>query len=142
MNRALILIALMLVPQIAEAFSEPAKGSAERRALMDALRPLAEAKLGAPVEFVVQELRVEGRAAYAMVAPQRPGGGQIDLYATPMVQREGMDPAYMDGANMQALLLKEGNTWVAVDWRIGATDAWWADPANCRNWGAVLPELC
>lgn len=124
------------------AWETPAKGSAERKAMMDAMRPLAEWNLNAPVEFVVDELRVDGKLGFAMVRPQRPGGKPIDLAQTPMVQRDGFDPAYMDGAAMQALFQKQGKTWVVVHWQMGALDAWWSDPQYCGTWRPVTPEVC
>lgn len=124
------------------AWTEPARGSADRAKLMDALRPLAEWSLDAPIEFVVDDLRLQGDVAFAMVSPQRPGGKQIDLYKTPMVLRDGQDPQYMDGARIDALLQRSGNTWVAVHWAIGASDVWWADPAFCPEYDAVIPEVC
>lgn len=142
MNRAGLLLAFTLLPQLAHAWSEPARGSAERRAMMDALRPHAEWLLDAPVEFVVGELRVQGNSGMAMVSPQRPGGGAINLAHTPMVLRDGADPDHMDGTDMQALLTRQGKTWVVVHWAIGATDVWWADPQYCGKWGGVIPEVC
>ena len=120
----------------------PAKGSADRKAMMDALRPHAEWNLNAPVEFVVDTLRVEGKLGFAMVTPQRPGGKPIDLSQTPMVERDGFDPAYMDGAAMQALLQKQGKTWVVVHWQMGASDVWWSEPQYCGIWGKLTPEVC
>ena len=68
--------------------------AAPRAALMDALRPKVEWALGAPVQFVVYDLRRQGDLAFASVYPQRPGGADIDLgkwmsgqYAVPS-QRE------------------------------------------------------
>ncbi|MYM54852.1 hypothetical protein [Thalassovita mangrovi] len=121
---------------------EPQRGSALRRDLMDALRPHAWWRLGGPVEFVVNELRVSGDVAFAMVVPQRPGGGAIDPATTPMALREGYDPEYMEGFNMEALYVKSGNMWVVVDFAIGATDVWWADGFHCADWAAVIPEVC
>ncbi|WP_149140860.1 hypothetical protein [Gemmobacter caeruleus] len=143
MRRTLPLVvfaAIWAAPALA--WQTPGKGSADRTGMMDALRPLAAWNLGAPVEFVVNDLRVAGAAGFASVSPQRPGGQPIDLRATPMVQRDGADPAYMDGATMQALMQREGTTWVAVHWQIGATDAWWDQPRFCAAWAGVLPEIC
>ncbi|MEZ5911786.1 MAG: hypothetical protein R3D84_05770 [Paracoccaceae bacterium] len=75
--------ALTLAGAAAAQYYEPARGTAERAALMDTLRPLAIGYLGAPVEFVVQDPRVSGDLAMAFVMAQRPGGGQIDMAATP-----------------------------------------------------------
>ena len=59
------------------------RGTALRAALMDAVRPHVEWRLGAPVQFVVRDLRVAGDVGFASLWPQRPGGAQIDLYQTP-----------------------------------------------------------
>lgn len=124
------------------AWQEPARGSADRARLMDALRPLAEWSLDAPIEFVVNDLRVQGDVAFAMVSPQRPGGKAIDLAETPLVLRDGQNPANMDGARIDALLKRAGGTWVAVHWAMGATDVWWSDPTFCPEYRAVIPEAC
>jgi len=121
------------------AWSEPARGSAERRALMDAVRPHVENMLGAPLEFVVGRLRREGNVAFAMLSPQRPGGGRIDLSRSPVVLRDGY---YPDNTDVQVLYRRSGTTWVAVHWSVGATDVWFSSPEFCREWRVVLPEYC
>ncbi|MFN4170551.1 MAG: hypothetical protein ACK4GW_02235 [Pseudorhodobacter sp.] len=123
----------------AQGWTEPARGSAERRALMDAARPHVETMLGAPLEFVVGRLRREGNVAFAMLSPQRPGGGRIDLSRTPVVLRDGW---YPDNIEVQVLYRRSGATWVAVHWAVGATDVWFSTPELCREWRAVLPEYC
>ncbi|MCA8868896.1 MAG: hypothetical protein KDA67_09620 [Rhodobacteraceae bacterium] len=125
-----------------EDYHEPLRGSAERRALMDAIRPHAEWNLGQPVEFVVHDLRVALDHAYASLRPQRPGGGQIDIRETPMVRRGAEDPDFLDNVAMHVLYQLSGDTWVAVHWSIGATDVWWSDPELCATYSAVTPEAC
>lgn len=125
-----------------QGYFEPERGTALRADLMDAIRPIAEWRLGPPVEFVVQELRVSGDVAFAMLAPQRPGGGEIDMSATPLVRLFGADPEYMDGAAMQALFQKSGRIWVPVEYTIGATDAWWDWDIYCPLFTDVIPEVC
>ncbi len=152
MRKALILAVVLLARVAGGAaradYVEPARGTAERKALMDALRPHAEWMLGTPVEFVIHELRLaEGQGlpepvAFAMVRAQRPGGGAIDVTKTPGFHRGQLDPDYMDGTTLQALYRKVGETWVAVHWAIGATDVWYAAPEFCPDYFAVLPETC
>lgn len=135
----------LLVPTLlwaGDGYSEPARGSETRRALMDAIRPHAAWNLGAPVEFVVEDLRLSGNIAYASLAPQRPGGGAIDFWQTPLMKRGEIDPEFYDGVWMHVLYQKSGATWVAVHWTIGATDVWWASPEFCRVFQAVTPEFC
>ena len=126
----------------AQGFETPARGSDLRADLMDAIRPIAEWQLGAPVEFVIWDLRVAGDVAFASLMAQRPGGGVIDMYETPIVRRDQYDPSVGDGATMQALLQKSGRIWVAVEWAIGATDAWYAWDDYCPVWQNVLPHSC
>ncbi len=127
---------------MAQAWEEPARSTETRSALMDALRPHAEWLLGKPVEFVVYELRRSGDVAFGMVHAQRPGGGEIDLSRTRGAAINAFDVEYMDGSSLQALYRKSGSTWVAIHWVIGATDAWWYDPALCPDYAVVIPEAC
>ena len=140
--KAIDVVAALAMPGAALAWEEPARGSDLRADLMDSLRPIAEWNLGAPIEFVVNDLRVSGDVAYASVLAQRPGGAPIDLADTPIVQRQDIDPELSDGPTMHALLQRAGRTWVAVRFSTGATDAWYAWDGYCAVWGVVLPESC
>jgi hypothetical protein len=143
MRFVLLLLGLVLAgPVSAQSWQEPARGTPTRQALMDALRPHAMWVLGSPIEFVVHELRQSGKLAFAAVDPQRPGGSQINLRETPGFHRGDLDPDFMDGMTLQALLYKSGDTWVAVEWAIGATDVWFATDPICNTWRAVIPEAC
>lgn len=130
-------------PLRAEGWQSPARGSALRADLMDALRPVVEWELGAPVAFVVDELRVKEGRAFAMVVAQRPGGKPIDLAATPMVARGDFDPELADvGAGVQAFWVQSGRNWVVVQWAVGATDVWYQWEPICAVWGDLVPEAC
>jgi hypothetical protein len=99
---------------------EPARGSAERKAVLDALRPAVEGRLGAPVEFVVKSIEVDRGFAFLKVEPQRPGGAAIDVKAM------GLDSEFMDGLTTYALIKRQSGGWTLVDWALGPTDvAWW-----------------
>lgn len=117
--------ALTLVRPASAAPVEPARGSAERSAIMNALRPKLEVLLGGPVEFVVRHLLVEHGFAFAIVDPQRPGGGRIDLSET-LYAGEG---DFMDGLTTYALLSRANGVWGLVDSVTGPTDVaywgWW-----------------
>lgn len=126
----------------AQSYSEPARGSDLRADLMSAIRPHIEWQLGAPVEFVIWDLRVSGDAAFASLMAQRPGGIGIDLADTYGAEHGEFDPEVGDGATIQALLVKSGRTWVAVHYAIGATDAWWYYEGFCPIWADVIPEVC
>lgn len=140
--RALFIAALLILSSPALAWDTPARGTDLRADLMDALRPLAEWNFGAPVEFVVTDLRVSGDVAFANLYAQRPGGGTISMATTPLVLRDGFSTDMMDGPTIQALLQKEGRMWVAVHHGVSPTDVWWAWDGFCPAWRQVLPDIC
>ncbi|MGK7752335.1 MULTISPECIES: hypothetical protein [unclassified Roseovarius] len=141
MPRSLFTMLLVMLAGSAAAWEEPARGSATRGALMDAIRPIAEWKLGAPVQFVVHDLRREGNVAFAGLTAQRPGGGAIDPRQTPAVAR-GEEDGSFDISEIFVLYKKSGDTWVAVHYSFGATDAWWSWEPLCREYRAVTPGAC
>ena len=116
---ALMLIAAALIGSAGAAPYEPARGCAERAAILDALRPTVEGELRPPVEFMVSSMRVEKSWAFVKVEPQRPGGGAIDAAAL------GHDTDIMDGLTTWALLKKQAAGWTLVDWALGPTDVAW-----------------
>ena len=133
------------VPATAQDWYEPARGSDERRNLMDAVRPHVEWRLGAPVEFVVEALRTDGDVAFALLSPQRPGGAAIDINDTPMVQIFGDDAEYYEetgGLGVVALMVRAGTQWAAVDFSLGATDAWFSVEPYCTAFLPVLDDYC
>jgi hypothetical protein len=126
----------------AQAWESPARGTATRTALMDALRPHVEWSLGAPVEFVVWDLRRHGDIAFFSGVAQRPGGGEIDIARTPAAQRGELDPEVGDGATVQALYKLSGQTWVVVHFAISASDVWYAWEPICAEFRPIIPEAC
>lgn len=120
---------------------EPARGTPERRAIMDAIRPEAEALFGPPVEFVISKLRVSGDQAFVIVGAQRPGGGAIDLAQTPG-GRAGRFDYDADHTGGYGFVQRVGGRWVPADFGFGATDVWWQDARTCAVWRAVIPDYC
>ena len=90
------------------------RGSPDRSAILDALRPTAEREYGAPVEFIVLELRRSRSVAFASVQSQRPGGGTIDCGSANCAPTGRID----------AILQPDAGTWRVVDARAGADDQW------------------
>ena len=125
----------------AQGWYEPARGTAERAALMDAARPTAEEALGAPVEFVVSTLRVSGDVAFASLTAQRPGGVPIDLYRTPGYLRGDFYLEVQDPTGIQALYSRHGTVWVADYVVIGATDVWWVELCG-SEYHPVISDVC
>jgi hypothetical protein len=103
------------------ALSAAAPASPQRKAVLDALRPPVEAKIGRSVEFVVQVLRVEDGWAFVMADPQRKSGKPIDG------NRYFDDFDNMDGLRVDAVLQLKGGRWRVVDFAIGATDVWYCE---------------
>jgi hypothetical protein len=95
----------------------------ERRAILNALRPVLETELRGRVQFVVTTLHVKNGWAFIQAEPQRPGGAPI---AGELIFRDRW--ADMDGLTTTAILKRSTGGWRVVEWRIGATDAWYCGP--------------
>ncbi|MEP3275854.1 MAG: hypothetical protein ABJN26_07105 [Stappiaceae bacterium] len=122
-------IASGLSAAAAQQLYTPQKGSAERKAILNTLRPALEARLGKPVEFAVSFMNASRGWVFLGVSPQRPGGGKIRPADTVFAgQLE-----YMDGLNTLALLRFDYGRWNLIDHAIGPTDAFWqGDPLYQR----------
>ncbi|WP_150525565.1 hypothetical protein [Roseibium sediminis] len=116
-----VIATCLSAPLKAQTVFEPPRGSAERKEVLDAVRPLMEAHLHAPVEFVINWMRVGNSWAFVGVSPQRPGGGAIDPRGTFLADQA----EYMDGLHTYALLRHQYGRWNIVDFAIGPTDAFW-----------------
>lgn len=137
--RALLACLLLAAaPAGAQSWYEPARGSAERGAIMDAVRPVAGGYLGAPVEFVVEDLRVAGDRAYADLNAHRPGGVAIDMAATPRAQTGYYSPP-IDRPNIHALLLRQGGGWGVAEHAFSPTEPPFYGEPWCGDWRPVLP---
>ena len=104
-------------PQI-DATSQPNPNTAQRAAIMDALRPAIERELGGPIEFVVQRAAVQDGWALVIADPQRPGGGAIPAPASYAEEEH-------DGLTVNAILRFSGGSWTMVDHAVGPTDVWY-----------------
>jgi hypothetical protein len=104
----------------------PAFGSAERKAILDGLRPVIERDLGRKVIFQVGELAVEDYFAFADVVPRAPSGAKID-YSKTHYASEPLDGG--SDASVYALLRYREGVWRVVTFVIGPTDVayagWW-----------------
>ena len=112
---AFAVFALTATAALAVSFTSPGAGTPQRKAILDAIRPQVESRLGVrPVEFVVEEIRVGGGWAFVRVTPQRKGGGAI---ANP--------DENADGVHTEAVLRQSGGRWVVRELGVGSTDVWW-----------------
>lgn len=125
-------------PNRGAAVHTPAKGSAERDAILDAIRPRVVRDLGAPIEFVVRTLRVSGNHAFAGLEPQRPGGRPIDPRATPLGRQLLRDEGSLDlfdCCHTEVLLTRTRGVWRINEIGIGATDVWYEELCRRRPRG-------
>jgi hypothetical protein len=121
MTRFLAAIALamtMMTAALAGEVHEPAKGSAERKAILDAIRPAIEAQMRTEVEFQINIMLSDGDWAFVAANPQRPGGGEIDPETTAFAGKSDM----MDGLTTYALVRFVDGRWNHVDDIVGPMD--------------------
>jgi hypothetical protein len=122
-RRFLFLSALFIlfaaVGTAAQGAYTPAPGSAERKAVADALRAPVEKELKQKVVFKFDHLKVSGAWAFMRGVPQRPDGGKVDYGSTPYRQR--IEDGVFDDW-VCALLRKKAGKWQVVKYVIGATD--------------------
>lgn len=117
------LAAMVPVVATAQAFT-PARGTALREAVLDAVRPMVESEVGRPVEFVVDQFNMLGEWAFVRLTPQRPGGGAI-AYVYTRYQQAVDDGAF--SGQVTALVRETPSGWLVYAYDLGATDAVWFD---------------
>ena len=104
----------------------PPRGSAERVALMNALRGQVRGDLGGDVVFVVNALNSNGDWAFGELNPTWPDGRAIRVEGTPIYRQ---DP-HIDGLRTEAIWRKERGRWTVFAHAVGATDVWWLEYCN------------
>ena len=117
-------------PQALAQVETPAPGTPLRKAILDALRPMVAAEVGAPVEFGSVNMRVLGEWAFVIAVPQRPGGGPIEYIYSRYQSAVDQD---MFGGATAALLRETPKGWLVYEYDLGATDVVWLD------WGNYYP---
>lgn len=116
---------------VSAAFSQsvytPEIGSAERKAILDALRIPVERDLKQPIIFVTDNFKVQGPWAFVSGTPQSPSGGAPNYKGTKYAEAEN------EGAfdnNFFALLKRTAGKWKVTTYAIGCTDVcytdWWS----------------
>lgn len=113
-----VLVAVISTTALAADIHEPAKGSAERKAILDAIRPAIEAQMRTPVEFQINVMLSDGEWAFISANPQHPGGGEIDMEKTAFAGKSDI----MDGLTTYALVRFAKGRWNHVDDIVGPTD--------------------
>lgn len=100
----------------------PAKDSAERKAILNALRVPIEKELKQKIQFSVQTIKVQGIWAFVYGEPQNSSGGAPNYKITKY--KDEVREGFFDN-NFQALLKKTGGKWRVVTYAIGCTDVCW-----------------
>ena len=130
MIRKLPIFAVLLVCLAGVAHAQrtytPANGSAERKAILNALRVPVEKDLKQKIVFVVDDLKVSGTWAFVSGRPTTPEGENPDLSKTAWAGEEDL----FDN-NFFGLLQKRGGKWRVVTHALGCTDVcyshWWSE---------------
>ncbi|MBA3351030.1 MAG: hypothetical protein H0U23_01155 [Blastocatellia bacterium] len=104
---------------------EPAKGSPERKLILDALRIPVERSLKQKTVFVTDHFKIQGNWAYVSGRPTTITGERPILKGTAWEDSEDM----FDN-NFFGLLRKSGAKWKVVTHALGCTDVcyshWWS----------------
>ena len=119
---SLSLIFALAIASFSQTAYTPAKDSAERKAILSALRVPVEKELKQKIQFSIQNLKVQGNWAFVNGAPQNSAGGAPN-YKNTKYQDRISDGAFDN--NFQALLKKTGGKWKVVTSAIGCTDVCW-----------------
>jgi hypothetical protein len=124
----LMVISIFAGAAFAQAAYTPAKGSAERTAILSALRPPVEKELKQKIQFSIDNFKVSGNWAFISGEPQNMSGGRPNYRGTEY--QEAINDGMFDN-NFFALLRKTGGKWRVVTYAIGCTDVcyatWWKD---------------
>lgn len=125
---SLLAIAVFATVSFAQKVYTPTKGSAERTAILAALRVPVEKELKQKIQFSVQEFKSNGTWAFLSGDPQNMSGGKPNYKGTEY--QEAIDADMFDN-NFFALLKKTGGKWKVVTYAIGCTDVcyanWWKE---------------
>lgn len=124
----LFIVLIFASGAFSQAVYTPAKGSAERAAILNALRVPVEKELKQKISFSTDHFKASGNWAFLTGEPQTPGGGRPNYRNTPY--RDAFESDAFDN-NFFALLRKSGGKWKVVTYAIGCTDvcylSWWKD---------------
>lgn len=119
---SLFAVLILSCAALAQTAQTPEKGSAERTAIVNALRVPIEKELRQKIQFSIQTIKVKGNWAFINGEPQSASGGAPDYKITKYA--DALEEGMFDN-NFQALLKKTGGKWKVVEFAIGCTDVCW-----------------
>lgn len=124
---------------VAQSAYTPEKGSAERTAILNALRIPVERDLKQKIVFAADHFKMQGNWAYLSGAPQALNGGRPNYRNTKYW--DAVDSDAFDH-NFFALLKKAGGKWKVTVYAIGCTDVCYADwPSEFKAPKAIFPYM-
>lgn len=116
------MILIVVSAAAAQGVYTPEKGSAERAAILDALRAPVEKSLKQKIVFVTDNFKVQGSWAFVSGEPTTPSGGKPNLKGTAW---QGSEDLFDD--NFFGLLRKTNGKWRVVTHALGCTDVCYSD---------------
>jgi hypothetical protein len=123
---SLLLLTLGALAINAQQVHTPEKGSAERKAILDALRVPVERELKQPIVFAADHFNVQGNWAFIDGRSQTPDGKEPNFRITKYA--DAIKYGAFDN-NFFGLVKRNGGNWKVVTWAIGCTDVcyldWW-----------------
>lgn len=123
---ALVGLIILGISVSAQNVVHPEKGSPERAALLDTIRPSVEKELKQNIVFVINQINVQGQWAFVDGRLRTTDGKVPSWKGTPYAQAAKYG-AQSDG--ISALLKRSGNSWRIITKAIGCTDVcyvdWW-----------------
>ncbi|MEJ7623539.1 MAG: hypothetical protein WKF34_06070 [Pyrinomonadaceae bacterium] len=132
---AVCILALSLASAAQQSVHTPEKGSAERAAILAALRVPVERDLKQKIVFVTGHFKVQGIWAYVSGEPTTPSGGKPNLKGT---QWAGAEDLFDD--NFFGLFKKTNGKWRVVTHALGCTDVCYLDwPSKFKAPKAIFP---
>jgi len=111
-------------PSLAAVPYSPPRGSAERKAILEAVRKPVERGMKQKVIFIVDRLRVQGKWAFVRARPRSPAMKMLSFKGTRWEQDH--KGGFIDDG-VVALLRKDARGWLVIQWVMGPTDVAW-DP--------------
>lgn len=105
----------------------PVAGSSERSEILEAARLPLQQKLGQPVQFVVETLKVDGDWGFLFARMQGESGGDIDYSRTSLAG--AAEQGYVS-QQFAGLMHRQNDGWVVWAEATGPTDMAWANWAQ------------
>jgi hypothetical protein len=131
LKKSFLSLAIVLVfacAAFAQKVYTPEKGSAERTAILNALRAPVEKELKQKISFNADTFNVQGAWAFLSGEPLGSDGKRPNYKNTPY--QRAINAGAFDN-NFFAILKKSGAKWKVVHYAIGCTDVcyatWWKD---------------